>query len=102
MTDIKSIALIVRGLFEGRPIKKAFLFGSFARNEQGPESDVDILLVLEEGHNLSLLDFAGLHIGLEKHLRRKVDCVTDKALSKHVRAFVERDKQLIYEKTDRK
>ena len=49
------------------------VFGSVARGEAGPDSDVDILVDLELGR--SLLDHAQLQIDLEALLGRKVDVV---------------------------
>ena len=40
-----------------------------------------------------------MHIGLEDLLQSKVDLVPESALSKHIKPFVEKDKQLIYEKS---
>lgn len=54
------------------------LFGSVARGEETPESDVDFLVVLEPGR--SLLDHAALKIALEEMLGRPVDVATERGL----------------------
>lgn len=59
-------------------IKRASLFGSFARGNVHKNSDVDILV--EFKGKKSLLDLAGLKIALEKLLRRKVDVLTYNSL----------------------
>lgn len=59
------------------------VFGSVARGEAGPGSDVDILVDLERGR--SLLDHAQLQIDLEALLGRKVDVVTERGLRSHLR-----------------
>lgn len=41
-----SIINKVREFFKTKPIEKAWLFGSFSRGEEGPDSDVDILVTL--------------------------------------------------------
>jgi len=51
------------------------VYGSVARGEAHPESDVDILVEMEEGR--SLLDLAGLHIELEEILGFPVEIGTD-------------------------
>ena len=51
------------------------VFGSVARGEAGENSDVDLLVELEQGR--SLLDQAGLMLDLEELLGRKVDVVTE-------------------------
>ena len=56
------------------------VFGSVARGEAGPDSDVDILVDLELGR--SLLDHAQLQIDLEALLGRKVDA---RGLRPHLR-----------------
>ena len=62
------------------------VFGSVARGEAGPDSDVDILVDLERGR--SLLDHAQLQIDLEALLGRKVDVVTERGLRSHLRERV--------------
>jgi len=59
-------------------VKRASLFGSFARGEAGPGSDIDILVEFEG--RKSLLDLAGLKIELEELLKRKVDVLTYNSL----------------------
>ncbi len=54
-------------------IKKAALFGSSVRGEMREDSDIDILVEIED--NISLLDFVGIKLELEEILRRKVDLV---------------------------
>ncbi len=54
------------------------VFGSVARGEAGPESDVDFLIDLEPGR--SLLDHVALLQDLEDILSLKVDVVNEKAL----------------------
>jgi uncharacterized protein len=62
------------------------IFGSVARGEAGPESDVDILVALAADR--SLLDLIGLWQDLEDLLGRKVDVVTDGGLNERIRERV--------------
>lgn len=59
------------------------VFGSVARGEAGPESDLDILVEMEPG--TSLMDRIALMQDLEDLLGRKVDVVSDKALHWYIR-----------------
>ena len=59
------------------------LFGSVARGDFRPESDVDILVEMEPGR--SLLDMCGLSLDLENILGRKVDVFTEKSLKDRIR-----------------
>ncbi len=54
------------------------VFGSVARGETGPESDLDLLVELEPGRNL--LDHIALIQDLEEDLDCRVDVVTETAL----------------------
>ena len=58
-------------------------FGSIARGQGGPESDVDLLVSFESGR--SLLDLIGLKHEIEDLVQRPVDVVTDRALSPYIR-----------------
>ncbi len=59
------------------------IFGSFARGEAGPDSDVDVLIDLEPGR--SLFDAGGLLMDLQDILGRKVDVVTEGSLHWYIR-----------------
>jgi predicted nucleotidyltransferase len=59
------------------------IFGSVARGETGPESDVDFLVEMEEGR--SLFDLGGLLMELQNLLGCKVDVVTEKGLRPRIR-----------------
>lgn len=84
--------------FKTQPVVKAWLFGSFARGEESPLSDVDILVQFDEG-GVSLLKHAAMICELEKILDRPVDIVPEKMLRPRVRENVDQDKKLIYERT---
>jgi uncharacterized protein len=63
------------------------IFGSVARGEAGPDSDVDFLVDLEPGR--TLLDHGQLQVDLEQLLGCRVDVVTDRGLLRsHIRARV--------------
>ena len=49
----------IRVFFADKPISKAYLFGSYARNEQTQESDLDIVVDFE--HQANLFDLISLH-----------------------------------------
>ena len=84
--------------FKTQPIKKAWLFGSFARGEETPLSDVDLLVVYDDKKRVSLLKHAAMVCELEKILGRSVDIVQEKMLRPRVRKSVNHDRKLIYER----
>ena len=59
------------------------VFGSVAREDAGPESDVDFLVEIEPGR--SLLDHVALAQDLEDLLGCKVDVVSEKAVHWFIR-----------------
>jgi predicted nucleotidyltransferase len=64
-------------------ISSLSLFGSVARDEAGPESDVDLLVEFAEG--VDLFEFVRVRMQLEELLSRKVDLVTPGALKRQLR-----------------
>ncbi len=66
-----------RGVFNVR------VFGSVARGEANPNSDVDLLVDMEEGR--SLFDLGGLLMDLQELLHRKVDIVTEAGLHWYIK-----------------
>ena len=88
----------IANYFKTQPIQRAWLFGSFARGEETPISDVDILVQFDEG-GVSLLKHAAMICDLERILDRPVDIVPEKALRPKVRESINQDKKLIYERT---
>ena len=65
------------------------VFGSVGRGDAGPESDLDILVDLEDG--CSLFDMGGLLMDLQDLLGCKVDVVTERGLRDRIRARVLRE-----------
>jgi predicted nucleotidyltransferase len=62
------------------------VFGSLARGEGSQDSDLDLLVTLGKGR--SLLDLVGLKQDLEDLVHRRVDVVTERALSPYLRERV--------------
>jgi uncharacterized protein len=69
------------------------VFGSYARNEQRPGSDLDLLVKFAKPVNL--LDLIGLEIELSELLGIKVDLVTDPSVLPALRPYIEKDLQRI-------
>ena len=65
------------------------IFGSIARDEARPDSDVDVLVQFEE--DASVFDLVGLADFLEENLNRKVDIVSVRAVREEIRPAIERD-----------
>ncbi len=65
------------------------LFGSVARGEERPDSDIDLLIDLAEDRGFG--DYLALAEELEALLHRKVDLVLARSLSPHFRPYIEAD-----------
>lgn len=91
--------ILLQHFFAVRPVKKAYLFGSYARNEADKNSDVDILVELDHSNPIGM-KFFGYRLELEALLKLKVDLVSEEGLSRYVKPFVDKDKILIYERTN--
>jgi predicted nucleotidyltransferase len=75
---------------------KAYLFGSYAREELTPESDLDFLLELDDSANLFQL--VSIKLNLEKLFDRSVDVITTNSISPRLKPYIDQDKILIYER----
>ena len=95
----KVIIKMIAEYFKTQPILKAWLFGSFARGEETPASDVDILVQYDEKARVSLLKLASMSNELETLLDRQVDIVPEKCLRKRVAESINNDKIMIYERS---
>lgn len=84
--------------FKMQPVLKAWLFGSYSRGEQRPDSDVDLLILPDKSQHFSLFTLSGMYEDLKEMLGREVDLITDGGLMPFARESAERDKILIYER----
>lgn len=80
--------------------RRISVFGSYARGETTPKSDIDLLVALkpsEERPPLGLFEIVRLEKELEMKLGRAVDLVTEEGLSPRIRPNVEKEKVVLYE-----
>ena len=68
-------------------VRRLGLFGSYVRNEQTEESDIDVLVEFEEGKK-TYDNFMRLCLFLEDKLQRRVEVVTLESLSPYIRPHV--------------
>ena len=72
--EIKSIT---KPIFKKYKIKKAYLFGSYAREEANAGSDIDIMIRKEKSSITTLLNLAEFEIELQEALHKNIDVVTE-------------------------
>ena len=93
-----TIVHTIQDHFVNEPVTRAWLFGSFSRMEETPQSDIDILVDLDKTVPIGLLHYAGMARSLEDKLGRKVDLVASGSVKPFARESINRDKVLVYER----
>lgn len=94
----QAITQLLAKYFKTQPVLKAWLFESFARDEQREDSDVDILFVPDMSQNYSLFTLGGMYMDLKDLLGREVNLVPEGSLLPFAQETAEQDKKLIYER----
>jgi uncharacterized protein len=79
-----------RAELEAMGVTSLALFGSVARDEAGPDSDVDV--IIDVRRPFDLFDLAGVHLRLEEIFGCKVDVVTEGGLRPRHRAVIDKDR----------
>lgn len=94
LTDISTAVSRVLARYD---VREAYLFGSFARGEQTPDSDIDLRLVC--GKTMTFGTLYELSHELEKELGRKLDIVTNPPdhMRPAFRKKLEQDEVRLYE-----
>ncbi len=94
--DRQSINKTIVEYLESYNPERIGIFGSYAREEDGENSDIDILVRFKE--TISLLDLARIHRELSHALGKKVDLVTEPSLkNEKLKRYIYQDLQIIYE-----
>jgi len=67
------------------------LFGSFARDEENDDSDIDILYKINKDNKLSMFSYLKLLSELENSFKRKVDLVRDETVKPQIKKYIYQD-----------
>ena len=94
----KAMTERIADYFRTQPVNRAWLFGSFARGEETPDSDIDILVEYDKDAKITLLTISHMMGELEKNTGRRVDLIEDGCLLPFAVESANRDKKLIYER----
>lgn len=97
MISLSDISTAVSRTLARYDVREAYLFGSFARSEQKPESDIDLRLIC--GDSMTFGALYELSLELEELFERKVDIVTSppERMRSAFRESIEQDEVRIYE-----
>jgi predicted nucleotidyltransferase len=77
-------------------VSELSLFGSAAREDRRPDSDIDMLVSFLPDADIDVVDCAGLMLDLSHLLGRKVDLVSKNGLKPLIRASVLEEARLLY------
>lgn len=73
----EEIKAITKSIFEKYQIKKAYLFGSYAREDAIFESDTDIMIVRKNSKIVTLVNLTEFETELREKLNKNVDVITE-------------------------
>ena len=94
MLTTETIKQTVAAYFKDKPVKKVYLFGSYARGEADENSDIDLLLELDYSQKIGI-NFIRWNIALEDYFKKKIDLVPEDVMYASVRKGAEKDRILI-------
>jgi predicted nucleotidyltransferase len=83
--DAISILRRHEGDLRARGVRRAALFGSLARGDDRPDSDIDIMIEVEPDARITVFDYADLKDYIAGLFDRPVDVVSREGLKPHVR-----------------
>lgn len=95
---IKDMIPKIQNYFVNQPINKAWLFGSYSRGEERPDSDIDILVQYDDKAKISLFTISRIMVQMKNLLGHDVDLVESDRLLPFAQETANRDKILIYER----
>jgi len=93
--DINRVLFLNREILKKYRVKSISLFGSYVRNEQKEESDIDFLVDFQEG--ATLFDFVELQDSLSELLAKNVSIVSKRGLSKYIGPYILKEAEPIGE-----
>lgn len=97
MITLVDISAAVSRVLPRYDVREAYLFGSFARGDQTPDSDIDLRLVC--GDSMTFGTLYEISLELEKELGREVEIVTNppEHMRPSFRKNIEQDEVRLYE-----
>ncbi|MEO8823430.1 MAG: nucleotidyltransferase domain-containing protein [Ginsengibacter sp.] len=95
----ENIKQVVQDYFKDKPVKKVYLFGSYARGNANTDSDVDLIIDIDDTNKrVSLFDFIKLQLGIENALNKKVDLVEAHLFFPRIKIQAEKEKLILYKR----
>lgn len=92
---IDEIKQLTHNIFKEFNIKKAYIFGSYARKEATAMSDIDIIIIKND--EFSFLQFSALANNLMEVLQKEIDLITDETYTEDIK-FDDEDIKMLKER----
>lgn len=73
------------------------LFGSYAKKNHRPDSDIDLMVEFQKGKKYSLFDLGGIKMDLEDKLKKRVDLITPRSVSPLLKKEIMETMESIYD-----
>jgi uncharacterized protein len=86
----------IKNFFADKPVRKVYLFGSYARGEADENSDIDLLIDWDYS-KIKGFDYLIWLENIKLLLNKEVDFVSAKYVSHLIEKYINKDKILIYE-----
>ena len=93
--DRENIELRIIPILKKYEVKKAALFGSYARGEETESSDVDVLIEFKV--RKTLIDLVGLEQEIEEELQISTDVITYNSIYHRLRDIILKEEKVFYE-----
>ena len=84
----------IKKILKKHGVKRASVFGSYARGEERKKSDIDLLVKF--GKKASLFDLIGLELELKKTLKKDFDVLTYNSIHPLLKNIILNEQELIY------
>ena len=92
---VAEIKRLIRPVAERYGVERVFLFGSYARGEAAPNSDID--LRIDGGAIQDYFELSGFHQELEEALSASVDVLTTGSLEDKFLTRISKEEVILYE-----
>ncbi len=94
---LQHITNVVTEYFKDKPVTKVYLFGSYANGSANEDSDVDLLINLDDKNKMvSFFELLLLNEGITTLLKKKVELVEESMIYERIKNDILSSKKLIY------
>lgn len=86
----------VQDYFKDKPVKKVYLFGSYARGDANENSDVDLVFSLVDNTRITYFGLARYLVDLQNRFSKNVDLVEEEFVYPEIKEQIEKEKFLLF------